>query len=110
MLFVLSQFREVLAGQHVAWYIDNTAALHSLVKGMSGSPPWCRLVEAVHILMMQLCTPIWFEFVASADNWSDGISRAGFSDPLVVELGCTCSQLSQDRFWWDVELGDIWAA
>ena len=68
----------------------------------------CRLVEAVHILLMRFHINVWFEFVHSGDNWADGISRKGFQDQLVLQLGCRCSALVQECFWWDVDFVSLW--
>jgi len=36
------------------------------------------------LVMGRLCTRLWFEYVESHSNWSDGISRLLSADPFSV--------------------------
>ena len=69
-----------LRGSRGFWYIDNTAALMSAVKGRSNQPDLDKLAS-----MIQLCCYVWniwpyFEWIESDSNWTDGISRHGHED------------------------------
>ena len=64
----------------------NTTALQSLVKGISKSLILSRIVEYIHIIMYRIKADIYFKYVRSADNWSDGVSRVGFDDDIVRRL------------------------
>ena len=46
------------------------------------------MVAACHLLMLHFHIEVWFEFVRSDDNWSDGISRDGYVDPIAQSLMC----------------------
>ena len=62
------------------WFIDNIAALMALVRGRSNSPSLDNLARAIHTAMFALRAWIYFEWVPSDSNWSDGISRDGARD------------------------------
>lgn len=49
VLFVVWQFRHLLAGRHIIWFVDNTSALYSFVKRMCKNSDLSRCVEALHI-------------------------------------------------------------
>ena len=82
---VSALFPDILSGRDVLWFIDNTAAASALIK--SGSP--CEdnsemaLVTALALAFLQART--WYEYVASVQNTSDGLSRGGYNDPLVQQ-------------------------
>ena len=59
------------------WYIDNVAALMALVRGASNNPGLNAMAGAIHAALFALKTWVYFEWVESEANWSDGISRDG---------------------------------
>ena len=71
-----------------------------------------RTVEAVHVLHFKFSTNVWYEYVRSADNWSDGISRRGWQDETVAALSrrfhTRRQALRQSSWWWEVDLQEIW--
>ena len=114
VLFGLVQLKRFLRGADVIWFVDNTVALHSLCKGVSGSSALRRTVEAVHILRARFDVNIWHEYVRSKDNWSDGISREGWSDPLLENIARRYKthkiELAQSTKWYRCDLQDVWTA
>ena len=76
LIFNAARFRR----RRGIWFIDNTAALMSLIRGRSDSPDLDRLAELIHATLFALQCWIYFEWVESESNWSDGISRYGFDD------------------------------
>eukprot|EP00435_Cladocopium_sp_Y103_P036199 s845_g9.t1 len=72
-----SHFRD----RKVVWWIDNVASLMSLVKGRSDSHELDFMSQLVHLLLYNLHCHIFWEWIPSASNWADGISREGLSDP-----------------------------
>ena len=67
-------------GRHTFWMPDNAAALMAMVRGRSDSEDLDRLAVLIHGIMYGLQAVIYFEWVESKSNWSDGISREGQSD------------------------------
>ena len=81
VLMALAFYAPYVRGKHGLWFIDNVAALMSLIKGRSSTAELDLMSGAVHAILCGLGCATYFEWVQSADNWSDGISRAGLRDP-----------------------------
>ncbi|CAE7812806.1 unnamed protein product [Symbiodinium sp. CCMP2592] len=62
------------------WYIDNTAALMSLIRGRSDNADLSRLAQLIHLCLFCFKTWVYWEWVPSKSNWSDSISREGADD------------------------------
>ena len=75
-----SQFK----GRRGIWFIDNIAALMSLIRGRSSSPDLDRISSMIHVALFALRCWAWWEYIPSKSNWSDSISRLGFGDPWHV--------------------------
>ena len=52
----------------------------ALVKGRSDNPELDTMAGCIHAPLYSLRSGCYFEWVQSADNWSDGISRPGIHD------------------------------
>ena len=63
------------------WFIDNVAALMALVRGRSNEPALDHMALLIHLALFVLRAWVYFEWVESKANWSDGISRDGLKDP-----------------------------
>ena len=70
---------------------------------MSGQKHLCFMVAAAHLLMLKYHIHVWFEYVMSDDNWSDGISRDGFSDKFIESIGCNRSWVDLSPLFWPHE-------
>ena len=68
-----------LRGKRGIWYIDNVAALMALVRGTSDNPDLNRIAGAIHSALFALKAWVYFVWVESEANWSDGVSRLGRS-------------------------------
>ena len=75
-IFVASQARSCQG----LWFVDNIASLMALVKGRSDNPELDAMAGCIHALLYSLRSGCYFEWVQSADNWSDDISRKGIDD------------------------------
>ena len=51
---------------------------------------------------------IWFEFVDSKGNWSDGISRLLQDDPFAYQHNFPVSELVPDATFWAEDLEILW--
>lgn len=86
LLMVLAGIVELastLRGMRGVSYIDNIAALMALVRGRSDSRDLDSLARIIHCALFSLRTWIYFEWIESAANWADGISRT----PPMATLG-----------------------
>ena len=78
----LVTFLDAFRGVSGVYFIDNRAALMSLVKNQSDSAELDLIAQSVHLLLLfSLQCSLWFEWVPSKSNWTDAISRDGFRDP-----------------------------
>jgi hypothetical protein len=76
------------------WFIDNVSALMSLVKGRSRVRDLDEISLIIHMVLFSLKCCVFFEYVESAANWSDGISRSGTLDTWHREHGFTAARIS----------------
>ena len=83
---VLGQHQEWW-GRDAIWFVDNTVALATLTKGNSREPQIAAGVEAVHFALAFMGIRVWFEYVESHANWSDGASRDLLEDKWSRENG-----------------------
>ena len=92
------------AGRRVTWFLDNSSALYVYAKGTSGNRWLEHTTQVFHLQSFRDKVRVWFEFVASHQNWVDGISRDlnldhwsrshGFSTRLVsVPISLRCADL-----------------
>ena len=97
-----------LHGRDVVHWVDNTAALHSLVKGGSKNIAIDRACNIVWISSFVWGFTPWFEYVASKANWSDGASRDLLDDPFAREHGFELSIGEFPMVLWSCGLSDLW--
>ena len=76
------------------WYIDNVAALMAMVRGRANSPDLDRMAEILQGALFALHIWVYFEWVESDSNWSDGISQEGLDDPWQATNGFHSTQCS----------------
>ena len=81
VVMTIASFASSLRAHHGLWFVDNIASLMSLIKGRSATVELDAMAGMVHAMLCGLHCMIYWEWVASADNWSDGVSRLGLSDP-----------------------------
>ena len=81
----------------------------SFVKGGSSNSAIDRTVQAFHFLCCHLHCQVWFEYVRSEANWSDGISRNGFTDEFAIDYGFELMWAPVCNAWWCDSLGEIWS-
>ena len=74
------EHKELFRGRDVIWFVDNIGALQVLIKGNSSQFDAGNVCAAAHLYWASMGTRVWFEWVASDDNPSDGLSRDGLHD------------------------------
>ena len=72
---------ERFRGKDVIHFVDNTSAIYCSIKGYSSDADTAALVHLLHAVMCELDVSVWFEYVPSAENISDGPSRADSLTP-----------------------------
>ena len=101
--------REIVSGRSVIWFVDNTAALHSVIKGASSEPVMEDMVARFWLMAHALQVKVWVEYVDSGANWSDGISRSFEKDRFVMEQGFKVRELTDPLQWLRYDLSDVLA-
>ena len=59
----------------LVWFVDNSSALGSFLKGHSRDPLLHIFTQLIHRLLFKLDVRVWWEWVETDANWSDGSSR-----------------------------------
>jgi len=77
VLVALTEVAGLIRGVSSVWFIDNVAALMALVKGSSGSHSLDQMAKIIHLACFAIRSVPYFEYIESAANWADEISREG---------------------------------
>ncbi len=80
-------FRARLRGRDLIMFVDNVGVLCWLVKGSAAPPDVAPMVGVVHLLLAKPRTRVYWEYVDSDSNPSDGISRLFAANPLSARMG-----------------------
>jgi hypothetical protein len=89
------QFRDA----DVLWYIDNISACMALIKGASAKADLTAIAVAIHAVFARLNCRVWIEYVESASNPADGLSRAGLEDPWTRAQGWQLKEVPCPMFF-----------
>ena len=76
---------EQLAQCDVVWFVDNCAAVAALVKCSSTEADVHTIVQHSHWLLHRAGVRVWYEWIDSKSNLSDGLSRLGIQDPWTAK-------------------------
>lgn len=106
-LFTLLASLETFAGRDVVWYVDNTPAVCSYVKGSASSLDIERAVHVFYLIRALIKCRIWWEWVESDANWSDGVSRLGLGDPFARRHGFSLSTFVCPSWPWRLPLQEV---
>ena len=87
-----SQWRSVVGGQKVIYFLDNIAAMRVLIKGSSRVVAWRKLLVLLENFDSECSSRCWFARVPSKSNVADGPSRseAGVSASGAVKTTPVC--------------------
>jgi hypothetical protein len=80
----------------------------AFVKGASANEFLERIVGLCWMLAYHLDVRIWFEWVDSDSNWSDGVSRLFEADELAQQLGFQLSPMDQPAAEWGLSWLEMW--
>ena len=82
------------------FFMDTSAALYRYCKGASENQAIEHCIRVFHFALYRLNCQVWFAFVPSAQNWTDGISRDGLQDRSTIEQGFAASAFDPDDQLW----------
>ena len=122
MLVAITEAAGAIRGASSVWFIDNVAALMTLVKGSSGSRSLNQIAKITHLACFAVRSVPYFEYVESKANWAGGLSRVGaqgnwashnaFSVSEAVESSRVCAHgfaVASMPYFDYVELTASWA-
>ena len=66
----------------------------ALIRGRSNGDDLDRLARLIHSATYALQMWIYFEWVESKSNWSDGVSRVGPADPWCASHGIVPTEVA----------------
>ena len=75
VVVALTIWKDKLEGKFVISYIDNSAALYCAIKGRSPKCTMNAIAHVAQILLTQHSISVWFDWVASAYNLADLMTR-----------------------------------
>ena len=78
VLYALVERPDLFRHRHGLWFLDNVAAVMTLVRGCSSN---AELGHLIHLALFALRAQGYCEHVQSKSNWADDISRLGVNDP-----------------------------
>ena len=90
----------LLANRNVIHFVDNTPALHSILKGYSKAPDSAWMVNIFHTLNARIQANVWWEHVDSKANCADMPSRLDF-DFMINTLKATFIYTVLDEYMWN---------
>ena len=105
---LLYEENERIAGRDIIWLVDNTAALGGIVKGASGLAVSELLIAAFWMKAFALQVRLWIEYIDSAGNWSDGISREFGNDPYSQKHHFDTRRIGEPMQWFTTDVKHAW--
>ena len=96
---------DLLRQRDVLWFIDNECAVSSLIKASSPQSDIHLIAQFSQAAYHALQARVWFEWIDSASNPSDGLSRSGLEDSWTLQQGWNLaevdfpSDLLPQNFW-----------
>ena len=89
---------ELLAGREIVLFVDNEAALSSLVRGTSLEEDVGHIAASTQLAMMGHSCSALYEWIDSASNPSDGFSRDGVLDKWTIKQGWDLTEIPPAAF------------
>ena len=83
-LVVPLHLSSLLKNCDILWWGDNEAAIAALARGTSSQDDVHELVQATHLTLHRLSSRVWWEWIDTSSNPSDGLSRSGLTDPWTL--------------------------
>ena len=75
------------------------SAAMALIKGASAKADLSAITVAIHAVFARLRVRVWIEYVESASNPADGLSRAGLEDAWTLAQGWTLKEVPCPAFF-----------
>ena len=93
VILAFAFFPEAFRNASAINFVDNIGVIHNIVNGASSQLDLGSMVLGLHRRLALLKVSIWWEYVPSPSNISDGGSRVGITCPLAKEAGISLKQV-----------------
>ena len=80
VLFALFDKPALFRDRRGLWFLDNVAAVMTLVRGRSSNPDLTQLVHMIHLALFALRAQGYWEYLQRKSNWADDVSRLVIQD------------------------------
>jgi hypothetical protein len=77
---VLRLLSHRIRGRSILWFVDNIAAAAAMSRAAASSRDGSHLAGVMALSMIRLRARVWFEYIESASNPSDVLSREAYND------------------------------
>ena len=106
---LLAVIRElsVFAGRDLICFVDNTPSLAAAMKGSSKVWDMDKAAQVMQVLLAKVGARLWMEYVESASNWADGISRKLGEDPWAAAHKFTTREEKIPVWPWTTPMDEI---
>ena len=81
VLYALVERPDLFRHRQGLWFLDNVAAVMTLVRGRSSNADLAKLGHLIHLALFALRAQGYWEYVQSKSSWADDISRLGVNNP-----------------------------
>ena len=99
---------EALRFRDILWFVDNTAALGAVVRGVSSNPMLEKLVALHWSVCFRFRCRVRVEYIDSKSNWADGISRTFQADEFAARHSFSIRELGFDPSWLSLSYKETW--
>ena len=89
---------ELIQSGEIVWFVDNEAALSSLIRGTSRAEDVGHIAACTQVAMLECSSSVWYEWVDSDSNPADGLSRDGVHDKWTLEQGWHLTEFPASAF------------
>ena len=86
---------EIFRGRDSIWFVDNSSAVSTLIRGSAKPEDIDNISAMVTLQNAILDHGVWFEWIDSDSNPSDGLSRLGLEDPWTLEQDWKLAEVSK---------------
>ena len=76
------------------WFVDNEAAVAALIRGSTRELDVHLIAQASQLIFHLSCARVWFEWIDTHANVSDGLSRLGLADDWSQAQGWSLAEFS----------------
>ena len=106
-LIVQLMHPDLFNGRDCLWFVDNEAAVSALIRGTCREADVHEIAQSSSLLTAALGARVWYEWIDSDSNPSDGLSRLGLKDPWTVTQPWAVEEFKTPAFLSEPKVLDV---